>query len=146
VRCSHDGDARECGKVAALVKRGDAVAVCPEMLGGFPSPRERIEIRDGKAVTESGRDVTKDVMRGAREALSIVKRAGCSAAVLKARSPSCGSGKVYDGTFSGHLVKGDGIFSAMLKKNGVKVVTDEEFLLKAAHGKSDSSFKEAPDK
>ena len=127
VRCSHDGKARVCGKVAELVRAGKAVYVCPEMLGGFPAPRERIEISGGRAVTESGTDVTKEVMKGAREALGIARRAGCRTAVLKARSPSCGSGKIYYGTFSGKLTDGDGIFAAMLKKNGTRVLTDEEF-------------------
>jgi uncharacterized protein YbbK (DUF523 family) len=127
IKCSHDGKARECRKVSELVSAGKAVPACPEMLGGFPSPRERIELRDGRAFTESGKDVTDAVKNGAEAALLIAQRAGCGSAVLKARSPSCGCGMVYDGTFCGKLVDGDGVFAAMLKKNGIKVVSEEEF-------------------
>jgi uncharacterized protein YbbK (DUF523 family) len=125
VPCSHDGKARTCMKVAELVKSGNAVPVCPEMLGGFPSPRECIEMKDGRAVTESGKDVTEGFIRGAKEALKIAKRAGCKSAILKARSPSCGCGKIYDGTFSGRLVKGSGFFAVLLMENGIKVKPDD---------------------
>ncbi|MFH0957028.1 MAG: DUF523 domain-containing protein [Candidatus Aenigmatarchaeota archaeon] len=121
VGCSHDGRARTCSKVAALVKSGGAIPVCPEILGGFGVPRDCIEIRDGRAVTESGKDVTENIRRGADEALRIAKRAGCRCAILKARSPSCGSGRIYDGTFCGMLVPGDGIFARLLLENGIKV-------------------------
>lgn len=127
MKCAHDGKARSCEKVAALLDAGKAVPVCPEMLGGFPSPRQRMEIRNGRVLTESGKDATDAVKNGASEALRIAEAAGCRSAVLKSRSPSCGSGKVYDGTFCGNLVPGDGVFAALLKKNGISVVTDEDF-------------------
>jgi uncharacterized protein YbbK (DUF523 family) len=121
VKCAHDGRARTCAKVAALVKSGKAIPVCPEILGGFKVPRECIELRNGRAVMEHGRDVTDAVKKGAIEALGIAKRAGCKAAILKARSPSCGCGRIYDGTFSGRLVPGDGFFARLLLENGIKV-------------------------
>jgi uncharacterized protein YbbK (DUF523 family) len=119
-RCAHDGKARTCAEVAALVKSGKAVPVCPEVLGGFPVPRECIELRNGRAVTESGMDVTEGVKRGAMKALEAAKRAGCRRAILKARSPSCGCGKIYDGTFSGRLVAGDGMFAKLLVESGIR--------------------------
>jgi uncharacterized protein YbbK (DUF523 family) len=123
LKCRWDGEARLCEKVVELVKQGKAVPVCPEQLGGLTTPRDPAEQRGDRVFTKTGEDVTSNFERGAEEALKVAKLSGCDEAILKSKSPSCGSGKVYDGTFSGKLVEGDGVFAKLLKKNGIKVVS-----------------------
>ena len=134
---SHDGRGRLKEKVRALLESGAGVAVCPEQLGGMSTPRETCELTGGdghgvldgtaRVVTRSGRDVTEGFLEGARRALEIARRHGCRRAVLKARSPSCGKGGIYDGSFSGSLNAGDGVTAALLSRKGIEVVSDEEF-------------------
>ena len=110
--------------------------VCPEEEGGLGTPRPAAEIEratgddvlDGRArvVTKEGADVTEQYVRGARIAVERAKEHGCSTAVLKARSPACGCGAIYDGTFSKALVEGDGVAAAALKRADVEILTDEE--------------------
>ncbi len=123
--CRWDGGSRPCPRVIALVKQGRAIPVCPEQLGGLPTPRSPAEQRGERIVTKTGEDVTALFRKGAEEALRIALLAGCDGAILKARSPSCGSGKVYDGTFSRRLVDGDGVFACLLKKNGIEVIAED---------------------
>jgi len=108
------------------VKEGKALPVCPEQLGGLPTPREPAEQKGNRVFTKDGKDVTGAYVKGAEEALRLAKLANCEEAILKARSPSCGCDKVYDGTFTKTLIEGDGVFAKMLKENGIKVVSDEE--------------------
>jgi uncharacterized protein YbbK (DUF523 family) len=114
-----------CEKTERLFKEGRALALCPEMLAGFSSPRLPGEIRDGKVINSDGSDATEGYMKGARIAYDIVLRAGCDIAVLKSKSPSCGCGRIYDGTFSGRMIDGDGVFAAMLRKKGLILYTEE---------------------
>ena len=125
--CRYDGRSNLCPEIAALVERGEAVPVCPEVLGGLPTPRTPSEQRDGRVVSATGRDVTDAFVSGAEAALYIAEKYGCCAAVLKARSPSCGCGRIYDGTFSHTLVDGDGLFAALLRKKGFQLFTEETF-------------------
>ncbi len=129
IRCRWDGEARPCQKIVELVKQGDAIPVCPEQLGGLTTPRTPAEQKGNKFFTKKGEDVTAHFERGAEEALKIALLANCDEAIIKAKSPSCGSGKIYDGTFSGTLINGDGIFAKLLKKNNIKVFTEDEVLL-----------------
>jgi len=126
IKCRWDGEARPCQKVIELVKQGKAIPVCPEQLGGLTTPRTPAEQKNNKVFTKDGKDVTAQFERGAEEALKIAKLVNCDEAILKAKSPSCGSGKVYDGTFSGKLIDGDGVFAKILKKNNIKVFTENE--------------------
>jgi len=126
VKCRYDGSAKPCQKVIELVKKGEAIPVCPEQLGGLSTPRAPSEQKGNKVITKDGKDVTAEFEKGAHEALNIVKMAGCKEAILKSNSPSCGSGLVYDGSFSGKLIKGDGVFAKLLKANKIKVMTEEE--------------------
>lgn len=121
----HDGSNKANKKVIELVKAGKAIVVCPEQLAGFSTPREKMEIRGGRVFTESGKDVTEQVRKGAQEVLRLAKLFGAKEAVLKSNSPSCGKGKIYDGTFSGKLTKGNGITAELLMKNGIKVLSEE---------------------
>jgi uncharacterized protein YbbK (DUF523 family) len=125
-KCRYNGEAFYCASVAALVAAGQAITVCPEVLGGLPTPRPPAEIVAGRVLTRGGADVTEQFHCGALMGLGLACQAGCSSAVLKARSPSCGVGQVYDGSFSGRLIAGDGIFAAMLKAAGIRVITEDQ--------------------
>lgn len=98
----------------------------PEQLAGLTTPRTPAEEKDGKIITKDGKDLTKEFQKGAQEALKIVKLSNCKEAILKAKSPSCGCGKVYDGSFTGKLISGDGVFTKLLKENNIKVITEED--------------------
>ncbi len=110
-----------------LVDEGRAVLVCPEEEGGLGTPRPAAEIQtDGRVVTREGADVTAEYRRGADIAVQRAEENDCAAAILKARSPACGCGAVYDGTFTRTLRDGDGITAAALKRAGVEIFTDED--------------------
>jgi uncharacterized protein YbbK (DUF523 family) len=126
-RCNYKGESKLNESIIELVKRGEAISVCPEQLGGLTTPREPAEQRDGKVFTKSGKDVTENFSNGAYEVLRIAVLYNCTEAILKSKSPSCGCGQIYDGTFSGNLIKGNGITTELLKANGIKVYTEEGF-------------------
>jgi len=126
IDCRYDGKSTPDATVMRLVADGLAIPVCPEMLGGLSCPRPPCEIAGGRVMSASGEDVTEAFEKGALEALRQAAAAGCLTAILKARSPSCGSGMIYDGTFTGRLIPGDGLFAAALKKNGFEVFTEED--------------------
>lgn len=127
IACAYDGKSRPNKKVIDLLHRECVVPICPEQLGGLTTPRKQAEIADGKVVTIDGNDVTPEFEKGAEEVLNIAKRMKCHVAILKQRSPSCGCGEIYDGTFSKNIVKGDGLLAKLLKENGIRVISDEEF-------------------
>ncbi|NDV25352.1 DUF523 domain-containing protein [Desulfovibrio sp. JC010] len=122
--CRYDGGDNADERVMKLVAQGKAIPVCPEQLGGLTTPRPPCEIVNGKVLSNEKADVTGNFMRGAEEALKLAQLAGSKKAILKARSPSCGIGKIYDGTFSGTLIEGDGLFAAMLRKEGFELETE----------------------
>lgn len=126
VRCRYDGGHNRFEPVVALMKAGRALPVCPEQLGGLPTPREPCEIREGRVWTFSGADATAPFRRGAEEAFRLARLADCRRAILKARSPSCGAGIVYDGTFSHIRVPGDGMLAALLREAGIELATEED--------------------
>lgn len=126
VCCRYDGESKPIMQTVALMERYHLIPVCPEQLGGLPTPREPSERQDGAVRTKSGADVTAQYLRGAEQALHLARLYGCRAAVLKERSPSCGSGEIYDGTFSGRLTPGDGVTAALLKENGIAVYGESE--------------------
>ena len=128
--CRYDGKSKPDPEILALVESGGAIPVCPEQLGGLPTPRtpseltgsgERVLLGEARAVTRDGRDVTEEYLRGAYEALRTAKEAGAHKAILKAKSPSCGCGLIYDGSFSGRLTQGDGVTAALFKSAGIEV-------------------------
>lgn len=126
VKCRYNGRDSRNKRVVELLKTEPLIPVCPEQLGGLPTPREPAEIVGRKVLTKSGKDVTENFIRGAKETLKIAKLLGVKEAILKQGSPSCGCGRIYDGTFSGKTVKGNGITAAMLIKHGIKVITEED--------------------
>ena len=125
-RCRYDGGSKPHPAAQKLAERHELVPVCPEQLGGLPTPRPSAERRGERVVTAAGGDVTEQYRRGAEEAVRLCRLTGCQAAVLKERSPSCGSGAVYDGTFSGTLTAGDGVTAAALKVAGIPVYGESE--------------------
>lgn len=125
IECRYDGTSSQVEKIMGLVENGEAIPVCPEQLGGLPTPRACCEIRKGRVFTKDGQDVTAEFEKGAEEGLKIALLAECDSAILKARSPSCGCGKIYDGSFSGKLVEGNGVFVEILLKNGITVVNED---------------------
>jgi uncharacterized protein YbbK (DUF523 family) len=126
VNCRGDGKSSPLQLVIELVRSKEAIPVCPEQLGGLPTPRAPAEKKGDRVFTKDRKDVTEEFDKGAAEALKIAQLANCKKAILKSKSPMCGSGKVYDGTFSGKLTVGNGIFAGLLKKNGIKVLTEED--------------------
>ncbi len=129
----YDGKSKPCQSVLSLLERHVLVPFCPEQLGGLPTPREKSEIQGGKGyaegvrvVTESGRDVTENYIRGALETLKLARLFKPDLIILKSKSPACGLGEVYDGTFSGKLVKGDGVTAYHLKREGYKLITEKD--------------------
>lgn len=127
VECRYNGTAFSCANIVELVVSGRAIGVCPEVLGGLPVPRKPAEIVGESVMTLDGQDVTAQYRAGAAAALRIAMETGCESAILKARSPSCGLGRIYDGSFSGRMVDGDGVFANLLKQAGIVVYTDEEY-------------------
>ena len=127
IECTYKGKNNLKAPVRRLFLSSRAVAVCPEVMGGLSVPRENAEIIGGRVITSSGKDITKNCLAGSRIALRLAKRYGIRKAILKASSPSCGYGLVYDGTFSGTLTKGSGILAGLLAKNGIKVMDEKSF-------------------
>ncbi len=122
--CRYDGKAKKNEAVCALAERFELIPVCPEVLGGLPTPRTPSERRGERVVMRDGRDVTAEYRRGAERALELARREGAAAAVLKERSPSCGSGEIYDGSFTGALTAGDGVTAELLKAESIAVYSE----------------------
>jgi uncharacterized protein YbbK (DUF523 family) len=107
-------------------EEGRIVGVCPELAGGLPTPRAPAEIRGLRVIAKNGNDVTDALRAGADVAIAMARELGIRVAVLKSRSPSCGTGQVYDGSFSGRLVTGDGVTAAALRREGVEVFDETQ--------------------
>ncbi|WP_111573436.1 DUF523 domain-containing protein [Halanaerobium saccharolyticum] len=131
INCRYDGKNNINIKVVELVRAGKAITVCPEVLGGLDTPRDPSEIivdQQGhkRIVTESGKDVTAEFQLGAEKTLKIARIVEAEKAILQQRSPSCGCGKIYDGSFSGNLIKGNGLTAELLIENGIEVLTEAD--------------------
>ncbi|MBT3817161.1 MAG: DUF523 domain-containing protein [Candidatus Magasanikbacteria bacterium] len=126
VNCRYSGDTKPNKKVIALLKKETLIPVCPEQLGGLATPRDPSQIKDGRVFAIDGTDVTDAFKKGAEETLKIAKMYGITEAILKQRSPSCGYGKVYDGTFSKTVTKGIGVTAALLEEQGIRIQTEED--------------------
>jgi len=128
INCMWNGGEKNCPELAELFKQGLLVPVCPEQLGGLPTPRVPSEIQeDGRILAKDGKDVTDNVKNGAEVASRIAKSVGAKEFIGKSKSPSCGCGKTYDGTFSGKLIDKNGVTADLLQKNGIKIKTEKEF-------------------
>lgn len=122
-----------------MVERGEAVPACPEQLGGLPTPRPPAEIQQGcdgftvldgraRVLRQNGEDVTEAFIRGAQEMLKLAQACRPELVILKERSPSCGVNAIYDGNFCGRTIPGIGVAAALLKRHGLQVLSDEQFL------------------
>ena len=136
IKSTWDGKSKKDEKIIELSKKEILIPVCPEQLGGLPTPRIPQEIQgcsgekvlDGKCKVKNktGKDVTKQFIKGAKETLKIAKLFKVKEFIGKSKSPSCGCGEIYDGSFSGKLIKGDGVTTALLKRNGIRVITEKD--------------------
>ena len=126
VCCRYDGASKPHPLAEELSKKHELVPVCPEQLGGLATPRLPAERQGERIVAKSGMDVTDQNRRGAEESLKICRLLGCDAAVLKERSPSCGSGEIYDGTFTGTLVSGNGVTAELFLECGIPVYGESQ--------------------
>ena len=126
VSCRYDGQSKAYPLMDELCRRHEVVPVCPEIFGGLPTPRVPAERQGERVATKTGGDVTAEYRRGAGEAVRLAQTLGCTVAVLKERSPSCGSGQVYDGTFTGTLTEGFGVAAERLMAAGIRVIGESE--------------------
>jgi len=121
VNCRYNGTGGSLAEIELLMELAELIPVCPEILGGLPTPRPPAERVGDRVITCEGGDVTEAYLRGARESLHLAQAFGAKLALMKERSPSCGAGEIYDGSFSHTRIPGDGTASALLKANGIEV-------------------------
>ena len=126
VPCRYDGCSKPNKRVIEAVAQYQCISVCPEVAGGLPTPRKPSEILNDRVVMIDGTDVTHNYRMGAQAALDAALSHGCTVAVLKAKSPSCGKGYVYDGTYTGTLTEGNGITAKLFMDNGITVIDETE--------------------
>ena len=126
IYCRYDGRCETDERVMALSRDHVLIPVCPEQLGGLPTPRAAVELLDGRAVTRDGADLTEAFERGVGQAMRVAGLTGARMAVLQPRSPSCGRGIIYDGTFSGTRVEGDGVLAQALAARGVALLVPDD--------------------
>lgn len=123
LNCKYNGGNNHSKEIDEFLKDYDVIPICPEIMGGLPTPRVGAEISGDKVITKDGRDVTKQFKKGAEETLFLAQKYNVKLALLKLRSPSCGVEKIYDGTFTNTLIDGNGITAQLLKNNGIKIIT-----------------------
>ena len=124
--CRYDGKNCRSKDVRALAKGNVLIGVCPEQAGGLATPRNPAEIQGRKVISSAGKNVTREYARGAKAALDLAKLNKAQYAVLKAKSPSCGKGVIYDGTFTGGKTEGNGVTAQLFLDNGIEVFTEDE--------------------
>ena len=137
INCDYKGGSKPCEKLIEKFKRGELVPVCPEQLGGMTTPRIPSEIIKGgglaviqkqtQVINKKGSDVSKEFIQGAKEVLKIARLVNAKQFIGRAKSPSCGVGETYDGSFTGKLVKGDGVTAALLKQNNINSISSQSF-------------------
>ena len=120
--CRYDGQGKLHNNIEQLKEKYHLIPICPEQLGGLTTPRKPCEQSNGRVVTQDGDDYTNEFESGALEVLKLANLFDCKIAILKERSPSCGFGSVYDGSFSNRLISGDGITANLLKMNKIKII------------------------
>lgn len=131
--CKYSGGNNLCPELVEALEGHEVIPVCPEVLGGLATPRPPAEIVNGVVRTQAGESVDAAFRRGGELALAQIEAAGgCDLAVLQPRSPSCGVHEVYDGTFSGRLIPGSGLFASLLVQHGVRVQEPDDFLAEYA--------------
>ncbi|MDO5714723.1 MAG: DUF523 domain-containing protein [Tissierellia bacterium] len=124
--CRYDGKDNRIPEIAYLKEKYTLIPFCPEVSGGLPTPRPPAEIQNDVVITKTGLDVTKEFLLGARKLLALALKYKCNRAILKARSPSCGHGMIYDGSFTKTLIPGNGIAAQILLEHNIKVYSEDE--------------------
>lgn len=124
--CKYNGGNNYNKKLVDFVKDHEVIALCPEVLGGLPTPRLPAEIVNGLVKQENGKSVDDEFKKGAKKALDTVKKNKVDLVILQSRSPSCGVNNIYDGSFTGKLIEGRGVFANILKENNIKVIDVED--------------------
>ena len=124
--CKYNGGNNYSEKVAEYIKGHEVISVCPECLGGLPTPRVPAEIVNGVVTNREGQNVDAEFRKGAEIALEIAQKEQIDVAILQSRSPSCGVKQIYDGTFSGTRIDGQGVFARLLNENGFKIIDVED--------------------
>lgn len=124
--CRYDGKGSVSEEVEHFLVGKEAIPICPEVMGGLSTPRTPCEIIKNRVMDKNGEDKSEAYQKGAQCVLALAKENQCKLAILKSRSPSCGSNQIYDGTFSGKLILGDGICAQLLKANQIVVLSEEE--------------------
>lgn len=127
IKCRYDGRSNTVLKLKELYDKGEVLPICPEVLGGLDTPRCPSEIVCGKVINTLKEDNTDFFNQGAIKALEILRNNRIKLVVLKEKSPSCGTNYIYDGTFSGKVIKGMGVAAKLFKENGIDVISDEEW-------------------
>ncbi|HYE09585.1 MAG TPA: DUF523 domain-containing protein [Patescibacteria group bacterium] len=128
VNCKYNGNNNKVENIIEELQNVTLIPICPEQLGGLTTPRLPSEIvGNAKVISKEGHDVTGQFVTGAEETLKIAQLYHCRYAILKERSPSCGSNQIYDGSFQGKVKPGEGITAALLKRNGIEVYSEENF-------------------
>ena len=125
-KCKYDGHTNYTPEYQKLLEKYELVPFCPEVEGGLPTPRKPSERKGDRVINNAGKDVTKQFQVGAEKALNICRYLNIKIAVLKENSPSCGSKKIYDGNFKNKLIKGEGVTTELLRKNGITVYTESQ--------------------
>lgn len=135
IPCRYDGKSVKAVDIERLAEKFELIPVCPEIYGGLPTPRIPSERVGDKTLMKDGRDVTENYLRGAEAAYALCESLGCTLALLKERSPSCGKNKIYDGSFTGTLIDGEGVAAEYLRERGIKIFGESEIeeLLKEAN-------------
>jgi len=126
IKCRYDGKDNANDKVIQMVKNGVAIPICPEQLGGLQTPRIPAEIIENKIINKKGENLTSKFKKGAKETLRIAELVNCQKAILKQRSPSCGYGKIYDGSHTGKIIEGMGFTARVLSQKGITILTEED--------------------
>ena len=126
INCRYNGKSEIVKELEELKNKYNLIPVCPEIYGGLKTPRNPAERVNDKVLTNNGEDVTEEYTKGAEEILKLAKFYDCKYAILKERSPSCGFGRIYDGTFSKTTIDGNGVTADLLAKNGVKIIGESK--------------------
>lgn len=124
--CKYNGGNNLNQKVLDFLEGNEIIPICPESAGGLPIPRPPAEIVNGKVINKEGKSVDAEFRKGSMLTLEKALNSKAELAILKANSPSCGSGQIYDGTFSKKLIKGDGVFAHLLKQHNIKILTEND--------------------
>lgn len=128
--CKYDGGNNRDEQLIKWLADYEVIPVCPECLGDLKAPRVPSELRGGGVFARTGEDLSEQFLLGAQRTLTIALLNQVDTAILKSRSPSCGSNEIYDGSFSGRLIPGDGVTAALLKQHKIRVISSDDAVFK----------------